>query len=211
VDDIKLTSNNAVVAAHEKLMEKLHANDSAGAIAYVEELSYDVHFHKKWKELLAIAYTVGGAASGRGAWVERGAKLWRGLDPQDSKHIAYNLANAELALWELAVREDGLLAAWEHDRGHLSEARALYAQVGHDANVRRTLRVQALTNAGNSYDIIGRDLDAIALYDEALTIDPDFAMALGNRGIALKYFAPYMGVYWRKVTAQAAADLTLAL
>jgi len=211
VDDIKLTSNNAVVAAYEKLVKMLHANDSAGAIAYVEGLSYDEPFHTKWKELLAIACTDGGAASGRRALVKRGAKLWRGLDPQNSWHIAYNLANAELALWEIAVREDGLLAAWEHDRRHLSEARALYEHVGRDASVRRTLRVQALTNGGNSYDMIGRDLDAIALYDEALTIDPDFAMALGNRGIALKHFAPYMGEHWRKVTAQAAADLTLAL
>ncbi len=52
-------------------------------------------------------------------------------------------------------------------------------------------RVQALTNLGNSYDIMGRDVDAIACYDAVLELDPRFGMALGNKGISLLHVAPF--------------------
>lgn len=211
MEDMELTTAASVEVAHTRLVALLHAGDNEDAIAFVQALSCHPSFRGKWTELLAIAYTEGGAASGRRDWIEHGADLWRELGPRDSAHIAYNLANAELALWETGVREDSIVSAWEHNRSHLSEARALYECVGSDETLSDSLRLKALTNAANSYDVVGRNLDAIALYNQALAIDKTFAMALGNRGLALKYFAPFMGTHAPHVLAQAATDLNDAI
>ena len=44
---------------------------------------------------------------------------------------------------------------------------------------------QILTNLANQLNSLGRSIEAIAMYDEALAREPRFAMALGNRGYAL--------------------------
>ena len=50
-------------------------------------------------------------------------------------------------------------------------------------------RCQILTNRANLLNTVGRFIDAIACWDEALRIGPQFAMALGNRGAGLKHYA----------------------
>ena len=73
------------------------------------------------------------------------------------------------------------------------------------------LRLRALTDAGNSYDIVGRYLDALDCYERALRIDPSFGMALGNRGLALLYIAPLMGEHKSHLLQEAAAYLDAAI
>jgi len=209
--ETKLNSEADVQVAHARLVNLLHANDPEAAIDFAETLSCDARLHHRCVELRAVAYTEGGELSKRRDLIERGAGLWRELKSGDSAHVAYNLANAELAIWQTAVGEAGVRVAWEHDREHLWAARTNYEQVGRDETAPPKLRCMALTNAGNSYDAVARYVDAIALYDEALAIDPNFAMALGNRGIALKYFAPFMREHAGRVRQQASADLGLAL
>lgn len=65
MERMKLICKSATEAAHTKLVTMLHANDTEGAIEYVKTLSYASSCESKWKEMLAIAYTDGGAASGR--------------------------------------------------------------------------------------------------------------------------------------------------
>jgi LA2681-like HEPN len=48
---------------------------------------------------------------------------------------------------------------------------------------------QVLTNLASQLDTIGRFIEAIELLDRALTLNGWFAMALGNRGIALRAYA----------------------
>ncbi len=50
-------------------------------------------------------------------------------------------------------------------------------------------RCQILTNRANLLNTVGRSIDAIAGWNEALRIGPQFAMALGNRGAGLKDYA----------------------
>lgn len=52
-----------------------------------------------------------------------------------------------------------------------------------------------LTNYGNCLDNLGRSLEALKIYDEALKIAPNFNMALGNKAIAIKQFAAIAGVF----------------
>jgi len=84
-------------------------------------------------------------------------------------------------------------------------------QETYDESLPLHTRVQALTNLGNSYDSEGRDIDAIAAYDEVLTLDPRFGMALGNKGTALLYVAPFARNHQPTVIAEAAHALDAAL
>lgn len=163
------------------------------------------------QQLRALACTDGGCTLGDRALIERGAELWRGLGPDGHPGIAYNLANAEWGLWELAVKEGGYVAALERSRHHLHAARDAYARVGADTDADPATRVQALTNLGNSYDSLGRDVDALERYDEALAVDPTFGMALGNKGVALLGIAPFVADHVPAIVRQAADALDAAL
>jgi tetratricopeptide (TPR) repeat protein len=48
---------------------------------------------------------------------------------------------------------------------------------------------EAWTNLGNLLDSVGRPLDALKAYQEALALDPEFGMAWGNWGVTLEYLA----------------------
>lgn len=48
-------------------------------------------------------------------------------------------------------------------------------------------------NLGNVMDAQSRCLEALECYEKALSISPDFGMALGNKGLGLKYFARISG------------------
>jgi tetratricopeptide (TPR) repeat protein len=125
--------------------------------------------------------------------------------------IAYNMANTENELWLLAVKQNGRIAALESARTHLHQARALFNRLGDDTKTPKHLRVQALTNLGNTYDHMGRDIDALDCYERALRLDPNFGMALGNKGVALIGISPYMGVHKSAVLAPAREALDAAL
>lgn len=74
-------------------------------------------------------------------------------------------------------------------RTDLQRARDLFAAVGADDTQDTNDRAQALTNRANSLDTCGRHIDALSAYEEALAIQPQFGMALGNRGLTLLYRA----------------------
>jgi tetratricopeptide (TPR) repeat protein len=50
-------------------------------------------------------------------------------------------------------------------------------------------RAQVLTNLGNQLDGLGRFVEAIPIWNQALEIKPAFGMARGNRGLALATYA----------------------
>ena len=124
---------------------------------------------------------------------------------------SYTLASSMLSLWTLSARTYGYVDTWLNKRDYLHESRVIYENIAKDPSAEIHFRLRALTDAGNSYDIVGRYMDAIDCYDRALMIDPSFAMALGNRGLALLYAAPFMREHERHVILQAAADLDAAI
>ena len=97
----------------------------------------------------------------------------------------YNLASAQLGLWQLAVEQAGFGNAWLNKRSHLHEARGLFNLVAQHKDTDIELRLNAVTDCGNSFDIVGRYLDALDCYERALKLDSSFGMAAGNRGITL--------------------------
>lgn len=74
-------------------------------------------------------------------------------------------------------------------------------------------RAQIIVNLANSLDHLGRSLEAIALYDEALAYHDGFAMAVGNRGVAKLELARRLhdGGHAAWILASAHEDLTQAL
>jgi hypothetical protein len=67
------------------------------------------------------------------------------------------------------------------------------------------------TNLGNTYDNLGRDVDALDSYRAALAIDPKSGMALGNKGIGLVGIAPLVGKHYPRVLSEAVEALDAAL
>lgn len=55
------------------------------------------------------------------------------------------------------------------------------------------LKTQILVNLGNCFDHLGRVVEALDCYDLALTLQPNFGMALGNKGKALHYYSLLCG------------------
>jgi hypothetical protein len=162
------------------------------------------------EQIRALAYTDAGCHLGSKETLLRAIELWQQIEINHPQ-LDYHLANAEIAVWDLAVTTDGRAAALETSRKHLHRARQLYAKVGDAPEVSDELRVQALTNLGNSLDSLGRDVDAMDRYDQALAIDPTFGMALGNKGTTLLGIIPLTEDHVPALVADAARLLDGAL
>ena len=102
----------------------------------------------------------------------------------------YNLANAYLALFffqAMKVQEIFFLKKDNLDSAKFYYRKALeFKSTNH-------LEAQKFVNLGNCFDYIGRVVEALECYDQALSIEPDFGMALGNKGKALYYYASLCG------------------
>jgi hypothetical protein len=110
---------------------------------------------------------------------------------EDSEYIAY--------VWyfrsniQAALQDARNPRGWEW-RQKNRERQILYLRraAGHPTFIRLAPMTQAsvFTNLGNSFSSFGRGLEAIELYDVALEVVPQFAMALGNRGSAAHTLLP---------------------
>jgi len=108
--------------------------------------------------------------------------------------IHYNLANGYFSLFELSERGTGIeayprSANLQKAKFHFREAIKLCDY--HDSSVKK----QTWVNYGNCLDILGRTVEALYAYDEALKIDKKFSMAIGNKAKALCFFADISGAY----------------
>lgn len=207
---MQVNTNAAAEAASAEINRLIDAGEVPQAISFADSLTgHEILV----RNLRAIAYTHGGWAAGDAAMVAAGAALWQGLHDgePESAGYAYNLANAEQNLWELAVRQDGYARALERSRAHLHACRRLFRQAVGDRDAPQEVRTQALTNLGNSFDHQGRDIDALACWQETLALAPDFAMAHGEIGICLAGVAPFMGEHAPRVLREARGALDRAL
>jgi len=199
-------------AAQRRASELIDAGDASGAIAFVDGLVAGVGHERNVRILRAVTRTHTASLHKNVPLLRETVSLWRALDPGDHADIAFNLANAQLAVLELTVQASrGWVAAWDSVREYLHEARAAFERIGRSATSPLELRLKSWTNAGNTYDIVGRDLEAIECYGKALALDGNFAMALGNRGSALFQVAKLMGSHRPTVLNQARVDLDAAL
>jgi tetratricopeptide (TPR) repeat protein len=160
-------------------------------------------------QLRGYAYTEASHGLRDRELAEKAIAMWQAVDA-DHPRLTYHEANAHFSLWELEAKERGRAPALVACRPHLYVARDLYASAA-AAAADGDIAVQALVNLANSLDGMGRSVDALARYDEALLIDPDFGMALGNKGKTLLTVAPLMHDHQPSVLNEAAWLLDRAL
>lgn len=107
-------------------------------------------------------------------------------DALSATELNYFRANAYSALGKLRRKP----LAWlqpEATQEILSLRRARKSEEFDKLNIER--RAQILTNLGNALDTIGRPIEALAAWDEALALIPSFAMASGNRAYGLTTYS----------------------
>lgn len=112
----------------------------------------------------------------------------RDLDIKHDATLEYFRANA-WAVKEAASGERGSWA-WEHPERE-QQILALSRAAAHPGFIKLDLmrRCQILTNRANQLNVMGRFIDAIEGWDDALSIIPKFAMAQANRGYGLRHYA----------------------
>jgi hypothetical protein len=125
------------------------------------------------------------------------------LDAEAEKHCAALTSTTALgaSIWyfrsniHAALQDISAPRTWDWRQPH-RERQILYLRraAGHLSFVRLQPVMQAaiFTNLANSLSSLGRSLEAITLYDVALSIVPGFAMALGNKGMAMRYLLPHI-------------------
>jgi LA2681-like HEPN len=112
----------------------------------------------------------------------------RPLREEDGVLVEYFRANAWAALSHIANTNQSW--SWE-DPKRQEELLALSRALSHRGFrfLEPLRRCQILTNHANLLDTLGRTFEAIAGWNSALKIMPNFGMALGNRGLGLKTLA----------------------
>ena len=110
------------------------------------------------------------------------------LAPRQDCLLHYYKANA----WENRFHENGKTQTWDWEipetQNQIVELRKCIIGKGFQS-LSKLRRCQILTNFGNKLNAVGRCIEAIEQWDKAITIDKKFAMALGNRGQGLTYYA----------------------
>lgn len=208
---LEINSEQTRQRAHQVATELRHKNPR-GALDYVAGLGASEQWRWALLELKGVTGIDAGFDLGDVAEVRRGVGLLKSAFSGDlHPTTAYNVANGENARWELVLKQDGLVAAIEREGKSLHAARRVWEQIGRDPKADPNLRAQALVNAGNSYDNLGRGHEGIRLYDEALGVVPGFAMAHGNRGKALMLTLPFASEHTHAVLADTVAALDAAL
>lgn len=144
---------------------------------------------KNWSVLDKLADAIDAAAADKSALevLETEAKSIRGLEPSQEALLWYFRSNIQASLQNL---EDPTSWDW---RQRFRERQILYLRRARShpgyPKLNPLARAQATTNLANTLNNLGRSVEAIELYDEALKAEPRFAMALGNRGLARARFA----------------------
>ena len=112
----------------------------------------------------------------------------RGLADTDAALLHYFRANA----WECKRHENGEYQAWSWEQlatqKQLLELRKCVLHSGF-SGLHPIRRCQIYTNLGSQMNFIGRFVEAIAYWDRDLAVQPNFAMAQGNKALGLKYYA----------------------
>jgi tetratricopeptide (TPR) repeat protein len=140
----------------------------------------DLSFDLRRKEGLELAIKWGGE-------IEQ-----KGLDQVNLPLLHYFRANAWSCLRNMLVHFEKKYSGWDWEQEE-AEKEIFYLRSALIESAFKNLdpyrQCQILTNLGNIYDTIGRFVEAQEYWTRALTINPQFGMASGNRGLGLWHYA----------------------
>lgn len=119
----------------------------------------------------------------------------------------YNRGNGYYALYVMR-RKDPF--AYFYNAEELSNARALFRKaLKYRANSH--LKSQVWVNIGNCLDNVGRGVEALDCYEQALKCEPGHAMAIGNKGVGMLCYASVAGKHRGTFIKEAYSLLSKAL
>jgi LA2681-like HEPN len=120
--------------------------------------------------------------------IQRCNEVERDLPPAKVPVLLYFRANAYGAL--LAISSHRHEWSWRNPELE-AQIFNLRRAVAHEAfgELVELRRLQILTNLANGLNELGRSIEALEIYDNALAVSSKFGMALGNRGLARGRFA----------------------
>lgn len=121
----------------------------------------------------------------------------------------YNLANGYYALLRFKIMKDPYFVCFRETE--LNKAISYYRKALSYELKDPVLASQIWVNLGNCFDHLGRVVDALECYDEALRLKPDHGMALGNKGQALLHYAVLSGEHEGTLIREAYSLLVQAL
>jgi len=108
--------------------------------------------------------------------------------------LYYNIANGYMVLHSLESKSIGIEQIVDNE--NLQRAKSYFREaIKEEDDLDLNFKKQLWTSYGNCLDTLRRGVEALYAYDEALKIDPNFSMALGNKARAMKFFANISGVY----------------
>ncbi len=198
----------------QRTIKKMDASDFEGALS----LAYEI---QSLGEHYVVSYTLSGLLIdiGNALGNERIIKEGIGLLRKDFEAIAndqryaptayYNLANGYYALFRLKMMKDPFVACFKETE--LDQAKVYYRKALEYDLQDAMLTSQIWVNLGNCYDTLGRVVDALECYEESLRWRPDHGMAIGNKGIALSYYAALAGEHQGTFLVEAHSLLSQAI
>lgn len=190
---------------HRQAYASIARGDYAGAVMIANGLSQLPRDYATDLMIGAIRIDAGGRLHDQSE-VLKGIELYERYtakhEGKDIKEAAtssylYNLANGYTALVE-AKRDEAKRISGDDTYHYFKpteyeDAKKYYRQaLGLDPQD-PSLTTQLNVNLANCLDELGRGLDALEYYEEALSITPDFGMALGNKGHCLWHYAEISG------------------
>ena len=199
---------------HQQATRKMDAGDFEGALNLVHEMqSLGSHY--------IVSYIVSGflidigVAIGKEEITKEGLELFR----KDFEAIVYheryaptayyNLANGYSALFHFKKMKDPYIICFKETE--LDQAKVYYRKALEYDPQDPMLTSQIWVNLGNCFDKLGRVIDALECYEKALKWKPDHGMALGNKGLALFYYARLTGEHQSTFLVEAHSLLSQAL
>lgn len=104
------------------------------------------------------------------------------------------LGNAQTDLFLLFAYQNNVKRVPQSEA--LQQAKAYYRKaLDVLQNEAPQLKKQVWVNFGNCLEYLGRGMESLYAYDEALRIDPKFAMAIANKAITARHFASISGSF----------------
>lgn len=197
-------------------IQKMDAGDFKGAL----KLAYKM---KSLGSHYLVSYTVSGLLIDIGSpgalqneeIVKEGVELLRKdfetivHDERYAPTAYYNLANGYYVIFNFKTMRDPYVACFKETE--LDQAKIYYRKALEYDFKDAILMSQILVNLGNCFDHLGRVVEALECYREALKLKPDHGMALGNKGLALLHYAVLAGEHQGTFIAESYSLLSQAL